>query len=116
MILGRDLQDRAVFVRPRQPTVFITPSLSLTRTKLGLALSGWLGYLQLARWKPSREEAQQIEDTLYPEKKKGKKMTESQIGSSSLLPASTQRQLNARLTVDFPQSSVTCLTCCSKCC
>ncbi len=100
MLIGRDLQNcQALYVSPRQPTYLIDPATAMIRTKLGLVLSGQLDLSQLVKapfhWRVSREEARQIEATLYPKNDAAL----SSVEDSSCLPLSTQIQLRKLLTL-----------------
>lgn len=67
MLIGQDLLNRFILMHPYQPTFRIPPHLSITRTKLGLVLSGYLNVKEFSEWTLAEAEAKRMKETLYPE-------------------------------------------------
>ena len=100
--------DRFVFMHPFQPTYHLTPSLALTRTKIGLTFSGWLDYQTLNSWKVTPEEVKRIENTLYPENNSNQPEPSFEIKAKqqTTLSLQTQTKLNKLLTLKLFSTSL----------
>ena len=100
--------DRFVFMHPFQPTYHLTPSLALTRTKIGLTFSGWLDYQTLNSWKVTPEEVKRIENTLYPENNSNQPEPSFEIKAKqqTTLSLQTQTKLNKLLTLKLSSTSL----------
>lgn len=67
MVIGQDLLNRFFMMHPSQPTYHLTRYLSITRTKMGLVLSGYLSARKFFKKTLSLAKAKEMKSTLYPE-------------------------------------------------